>query len=165
MSVGASSKRTLGISTIAKPNYSCSGVIGGISLTSPHLNWPASVNPPLVANSDDVLSADPATQSDGGKDISHIIVCGGSTYCILFPTGQNKQLVLNTLTVPAWVWDDLKTDYTVLQNCHRKTLFCPLFCFSTGRMYGDPYWRGVVSLRTAPCTLQRIRILLELTWS
>ncbi len=55
-----------------------------------------------VANSDELFSAEPATQSFGGKDISQIIVCGGSNLSKIVQKLANMGYTVLDLTAKGW---------------------------------------------------------------
>jgi hypothetical protein len=55
-----------------------------------------------VANSEELLSAEPASQTEGGKDITRLIVCGGSNMSKIVPILTNMGYTVVDLSTPGW---------------------------------------------------------------
>jgi hypothetical protein len=55
-----------------------------------------------VANSEELLSVEPASQIEGGKDISRLIICGGSNMSKIVPILSNMGYMVVDLTISGW---------------------------------------------------------------
>jgi hypothetical protein len=55
-----------------------------------------------VANSEELLSAEPASQTEGGKDITRLIVCGGSNMSKIVPILTKMGYTVVDLSTPGW---------------------------------------------------------------
>jgi hypothetical protein len=55
-----------------------------------------------VANSEELLSAEPASQIEAGKDISRLIIFGGSNMSKIVPILSNMGYMVVDLTISGW---------------------------------------------------------------